>query len=251
MMPLSAPPTRPPAVVARDTSATRGAQRYESLIHSAFLDSLEQLTGRPKVYRYGTTPAKGALAQYTFHVARGQPTTMGADTVTMSPALMDANALGQAPRPSDEQRSATSPEYVLAHELGHRSRIVAAMVNGGSPTRSAVRREQDATFRDRQPDAPDGAYWAENAHEHHAEAFANAVQYLRATAGIRAHPDQLARVEPTMSRYEQAVPGTAQMVTRLLQHPLYTNHPILRAMRPQRAAADATATASLPTSRAP
>lgn len=257
------PPKRPPRTVRKDVAGTQGAGRFDALLRSAYADSLEQLTGRPSVYTYGLPPAEAnaglrdpsqgtVFGQYVFHAARGQPSKMGADTLTLSPKLLDNSPLGGAPLPSSAQRTAPQPEYVLAHELGHRSRIMAGMVNGG-PGGSAVRQEQDSTLAaadvSGRSTADPHAYWPENAHEHQAEAFANGVQFLRATARERADPDTPTRVQSLAATYERAVPGTQLMVQRLLQHPLYAHHPLYQALLPQRAAADATAVT--PTPRAP
>jgi hypothetical protein len=237
---LPAPSPAPPrtsGALRPAITGTPGTERFQTLIRSAYRDSLEQLAGAPSVYAYDAAP--DAAGEYRGHPARAaQP---GADTVLLSPAALETRQLGSPPRTAAQQGGRQQPEFVLAHELGHRNRDARSLAAGGA---DPVVAQQDSVFAAQAAQPPRGtiasAYWTANPDEHYAEAFANGVSYLRATAGNGDDPDVASRVQPTAARYERAVPGTRQMTAALLADPLYDNHPLRRATQPRRAAADAT-----------
>lgn len=105
-----------------------------------------------------------------------------------------------------------SPDWVLAHEFGHRFDAR----RGHLPSRQwmrgsyAVRATSD--------------YANEDAGERWAEAFANATDFLRYAASEREH----AAVLRSLAARETFIPGTADVVAFLLEHRVYARHPLNR-----------------------
>jgi hypothetical protein len=213
------------AVEGTPGAAGTRAQRFQSLIHSAYLDSLEQLTGAPKVYRYDVPPfdagkpdpAQWQLPRSTLSrgARRGEPDGRGHDHDLAQAARAER---ARARAGAGERSAARQPEYVLAHELGHRSRIVAAMVNGGDPSRSAVRPGAGRDLSRLRGLRTSCERCAALLDDERVRAPGRGVRERRAVPprdGRHAPAPRpaRARVQPTMARYERAVPGTAQMVS--------------------------------------
>lgn len=113
--------------------------------------------------------------------------------------------------PQDQARR----DWVTAHELGHRYDA-----RGQDPS---IRQAFDSA-RAVNP-VPEG-YAGTGRDEHFAEAFASAIDALRQTSGA-----EYSRMEPRVARdwiasAEQNIPGSAAIMRKLMNRPIYVNHPM-------------------------
>lgn len=207
--------------------------RFRSLTGSPFADSLKSLIGSPAAFRYEDRGPE-VLGEY----APGG----GKDTVFVTPRALVDSRVGKPVSRGSMGRHA-QPEYVLAHEMGHRLE----QTHSGDPMQQA----QDSIYDAQMQRAAPPSYWTTNSKEHYAEAFANAVTLLRATAAQHATFDTPERVAPVLAQYERTVPGTQRFVSALLATPLYAQHPLKQASQASMAPADATRLAAALAQRKP
>ncbi len=133
------------------------------------------------------------------------------DSIALSPIL----AWSPRHRPSErvDRDTRVAPDWVLAHEFGHR---YDAMLRHRPCADWMVNANRISA---------DNPYANQDAQERWAEAFANAIDYLRYTGKFKKHD-----MESLIQR-EWFVPGTFQVVRVLLQHPIYRRHPLARGER--------------------
>lgn len=191
-----------------------GSVDFHSLVSSPFADTLRAITGAPSVIRPVNDLPSDATANY-----RGLPGFLPgqaqADTINLTPEALERDSF--VPTPAGMPRAGDGvPQYVLAHEFGHRydyEQRVRAAQNGNGRGEWAIDSVRAAGGMPSY-----GNYAARNRGEHAADAFANAVSYLRATDR---NPDGA-----NISAAELAVPGTFAVVQRLLREPIYAKHPL-------------------------
>lgn len=107
-----------------------------------------------------------------------------------------------------DARTRISPDWVISHEFGHR-------YDFHREHRPCRRWAPDVTR------VTGANYYANtNRQERFAEAFANAIDYLRYTAVLGTHD-----IESLVQR-EYYVPGTFDVVRVLLRHRIYRGHPL-------------------------
>ena len=105
-----------------------------------------------------------------------------------------------------------SPDWVLAHEFGHRL----DRRRGHEPSRVWMRSAYKI--------AAQSEYANSDLEERWAEAFANAFDLLRYAA---TEPDR-ERVRRSMAQREAFIPGTGDVIAFLLRQPIYRAHPLNR-----------------------
>lgn len=202
---------------------------FSRLLHQPLLDTLFAITGKPrKIAQQPISP--GAVGKYS----------MGRDSVSMSPNAFEGN-LNQRPvgepaaREPDE--NFRSPERILSHELGHRM-FLGGDVPLADPARVGMQRTRDSVEKagGRLP-----GYSGTNPDEHEAEAFANAIQFLRYTSSAKPAPDTRKSLDGLRSEYDKSVPGTSYMIDYLLKQPVFAHHPLNTSAEIHNPAPDATA----------
>jgi hypothetical protein len=175
-------------VDARDSAAQ--AATIDSLMRSAYADSLFQLFGRP------TRPV-------------GLVGSTGASARRLGEYIASRDSLSLAP---GRMTNAGQLRHGFTHELAHRwQRSAPAALT--------------ALWRDVPPIRDSLRYGYDNAHEHQAEAIAFAVHYLQASAAPARTPAERASL---LDSYERLVPGTRAVARWLLAQPLYARHPLVR-----------------------
>lgn len=110
----------------------------------------------------------------------------------------------------------TSPDWVLSHEFGHRF----DKRRGYIPSRVWMREP----YRTRAA----SPYANTHQEERWAEAFANAVDFLR-YAAVEQRRDVVLR---SLAQRETFIPGTSDVVEYLLRFGVFRSHPLNRRMRP-------------------
>lgn len=166
------------------------------------IDTLVAITGAPRAYV--VTP----LIQHPYLAKYYGPE----DSIAMGTVITWAPRHTPAPRVGYETR--ISPDWVLSHEFGHRydskrcgkkrcRSSIAAAISGNA--------END--------------YANTDAQEHFAEAFANAIDYLRYAGALGRHDTE------SLLQREWYVPGTFQVVRMLLAHRIYRGHPLNKRTR--------------------
>lgn len=204
-------------------------QQFKKLTQSPFADSLRTLAGTPAVTQFENR-GRGVLGEYHGPRPVGGGGFVGPaldqDSLFLTPELFSGHPIGRAPD-DDPQKYHRQPEYALAHEMGHR-REAAELARGDRSMVNRLNAVQDSVnsdaFMHGKPDPK--TYWNQSGMEHYAEAFANAVTFLRRTAAQRAGVDLPRQTEPLLAQADSTVPGTRMMVQQLLGDSLYSNHPL-------------------------
>lgn len=188
------PPGRPANSSLFDTAPQMS---LHDLLGSAFADTLRAIAGTPSVTQLGNTGFRDAIGRYS-----GSPET--ADTLTLRPDALNRDAWAETP-PGMDRSGTRVPEYILAHEMGHRYDAAHKFNTPVDSVRAAN-------------GAPTEGYASKGRGEHTAEAFANAIDFLRTTAQ--------SRDGRSIADYERSVPGTVALVRSLLDLPIFAHHPI-------------------------
>lgn len=217
-------------------------QQFKTLTGSTFADSMRTLAGTPSAMVFQDR-GKGTLGEYNGPRILGggahEGPALNQDTLYLTPELFNGHPVGQAPD-SDPAKYHRQPEYAFAHEMGHR-REAAELAQGDFTLAHKLQAVQDSVesdaFNHHRSDPV--AYWNTNGAEHYAEAFANAVTFLRHTAAQRADLGLPQRVAPLMAQADSVVPGTRLMIQKLLAHPLYAQHPLNQINTPALTSPDA------------
>lgn len=129
------------------------------------------------------------------------------DSIAMSTVITWAPR--HVPAPRVDYRTRISPDWVLAHEFGHR---YDARRCGRRPCRGMIAAAISVPG--------ENGYANTSAQERFAEAFANAIDYLRYTGALGRHDTE------SLLQREWYVPGTFEIVKLLLEHRIYRKHPI-------------------------
>lgn len=150
-------------------------------------------------------------------VVTSMPDTVLATFYNREDSIAVSSVIPGAPRHtparSPDGRTRISPDWVIAHEFGHR-------YDYNRNHKPCKRWAPDVTLS-----PATNRYANENSQERFAEAFANAIDYLRYTSSIGGHDMQ------SVIDREWYVPGTFQVVQLLLRHPVYRRHPLARGSR--------------------
>lgn len=218
--------------------------KFDRLTHSAFADTLQSIAGTPGKFNYADAsvqPYHGASGVYEGTVPyyqKDQEQGKAGDIVSITPG--GVIGFGTASPAGYDRAPGRDPEYTLAHEMGHRFEQKMRMQElGGYDHRVpgiASARVFDSTVTS--PKAT--GYAATSPKEHFADAFANAVDFLRITSKTGRGQTE-ATLRPAAAEYERRVAGTTPMIQALLAQPIYKNHPI-NVARQMAVRPDATAT---------
>lgn len=204
-------------------------RQFHTLIKSPFADSLRTIAGTPANMMFQNR-GQGVLGEYHGPRPIGGGGYAGPaldqDSLFLTPELFNGQRTGRAPD-DDPKKYRRQPEYALAHEMGHRLEA-AELAQGDRTMVNKLNAVQDSVnsdaFTHGRPDP--ATYWNQSGGEHFAEAFANAVTFLRHTAKEQADPGVSQRVAPLLSQADSVVPGTRLMIQQLLTNPLYAQHPL-------------------------
>lgn len=168
------------------------------------IDTLEAIAGRPKGIEVAALP-QNWLGGYV------NPN----DVILISPRV----ALFLPRHKPDSvatMRSRMSPDWVLSHEFGHRF----DKRRGYMPSRVWMREHFLVIAGCDYANFDAGERWA--------EAFANAIDFLRFSAGEPSHPVVLR----SLAQREVFVPGTAAVAAYLLRFRVFRDHPLNRRLLP-------------------
>lgn len=185
--------------------ATWNADSTNRVLRSAYVDSVESITGKPGSFQNMRVPSNSILGivlnsalEQTDWEGRWVPQD-GSDKIQLSPS-----------------RYATrrSVENTIAHELEHHS---AGWLDNEPGFWKAVGKREPA----------EGQYAATNRGEHLAEAFMKAMDI------VRTGDKELREGKPTDTKFllaysEQQVPGVAFMVAKIINSPLYKSSAIAK-----------------------
>jgi len=165
-----------------------------------FVDTLEAIAGRPKRLEIGSLPLHW-LGSYD----------KSGDVIRINPALVQ---YGPRHRPDSIASSVSrnTPDWVLPHEYGHRFDKRRGFLPSKMWLRESfgIRGLCDYANTDRD--------------ERWAEAFANAVDFLR----YAAVEPSLAAVLRSRAQREAYIPGTSDVVDYLLKFRVFREHPLNR-----------------------
>lgn len=225
-------PTKP-----KPAPAPNPSSEFQKLLTSAFADSMFAITGRPR-------------AMATSWNIDDDPTVAGAyypraDSLVLTSGAFrgpgnEYNPLVGAPQRREPYPDPVeTPEGLFAHELAHR--FMDRKGNAYDPEGQHAAVRLHFSLMNNFGSVPLHGYAATNSSEYEAQAFSNAVQFLRATAGDPTHPGLVQQDQPLLARYDAKIPGTTKVVQYLLAQPLYAGHPlnVTRGLNP--VAPDATA----------
>ena len=215
-------------------AAAERQRRFVQLIGTPFADTLRAIAGAPLAYRYTDTANYDAAALY-HSAARRRLTEPPADTIEFFLGAFEPTQNGVTLPPYLVGRH-RNEEWILAHETGHRF----AYGQAASARHSRdywhtlpglidrVRAERFGQERDSLVAIPNW-YARASPTEHSAQAFANAVQYLRDTDRLPCTTTGLAAAERLRLVYDHDIPGTAETIDLLLGLPIYRRHMLNRA----------------------
>ena len=198
------------------TPAAQATPWLRDLYTSGLADTLYQATGRvPRKLDVATTPDMAAFVSPIGSVHMSPDRARYEHTVS---------ALGN------------DPSVTFAHEMGHRytpPRDLPPLKTSEPALWAMDPRKADPTYwRDGQPTALSRSleavdpYWRKNEDEARAQAFANAVAFLRET-GQRVPED----VRQRLGEREAQTPGMGMIVRDLLSRDPYTAHPLRKVVQ--------------------
>lgn len=169
-----------------------------------FLDTLEAIAGRPKRLEVAHLPSHW-LGAYV------KP----ADAILISPFVVLYSAR-HTPDSVATRQTRNAPDWVLSHEFGHRFDKRRSYL----PSRVWLRESYSTYALCEYANTDMGERWA--------EAFANAVDFLRYAGVERSR----AAVLRSRAQREAFVPGTSDVVDYLLRTRIFRDHPLNRRLRP-------------------
>lgn len=159
-----------------------------------YQDSVQAITGRPTLGAYVAPSAVTKMFAMN-------PAADGAYNPNIDMAVIQ--------RYRDEQ---PRQDWVYAHEMGHRLDM-----RNIDP---AVRQAFDSA---RAVNPPAGGYASVGRDEHFAEAFAQAITTLRDMSSGVKDPYE---AQAVLSSADRNVPGSVAIMRKLMNKPIYTNHPM-------------------------
>ncbi len=163
------------------------------------IDTLTAIAGAPRAFVLLPLP-EGWLGAYI----------IPADIIVISPEI--AQLVPHRPDSIPTWHTRISPDWVLSHEFGHRF----DRRRGFAPSRVWMRDAYRVWAASPYSNKDVGERWA--------EAFANAIDFLRFAATDPGRP----AIHRSLAARELFVPGTADVVDVLLRHRIYARHPLNR-----------------------
>lgn len=164
-------------------------------VSPGLLDTLIAIAGGPRSVTVATMPDTLLGSYYNRE-----------DSIVLSSIVPAAPR--HSPAAAANSTTRISPDWVISHEFGHRYDFH----RRHKPCRRRAKRTAQATA--------ENFYANRSDQEGFAEAFANAIDYLRYTAALGRHDTG------SIIQRELFVPGTFDVVQELLRHRIYRDHPL-------------------------